>query len=70
MTKREGDRAAMSTELSTAGRCRLVASEQAGRPWTTLAPGSWPVLHRYRFTLPDAICANKVPRPTARGGGV
>ena len=61
----------MNTELPTAGRSRLVASDRTGRPWTTLIPISSPLLPSYRFSyrfrLPSAIRPNKVPPSRCQG---
>jgi hypothetical protein len=59
----------MNTELPTAGRSRLVASDRSGRPWTTLIPDSSRLLHRYRFRLPSAIRPHKVPPSRCQGWG-
>ena len=57
----------MSTELPTAGRSRLVASDRTVQPWTTLVPDSSRLLHSYRFRLPSAIRPNKVPPSRCQG---
>ena len=57
----------MNTELPTAGRSRLVASDRTDQPWTTLIPDSSRLLHRYRFRLSSAIRPNKVPPSRCQG---